>query len=331
MQHIHVVSGRNASNDEWDHFWARSNDATFYQSRYWAATWEEYSRGRLRAFPSVLRFSDGRELLVPFLQQRIARGAVTRNVFSAVGTYGGWLSPEEISLEHVHALAEYVRRHSNVIWRVNPFQRHGDAMTMLGNVISDATHVVDLSAGFEPVLDRWTKGHYSAATKAKREGVEVIQAKTQSDWAAYYSIYEDTLTRWGGAARSRYEREFFLLLSRVPTEYVTLWLARYQGQYIAGALCLYSNSHASYWHGAALDSHFKLRPVHWLIYNAIENACGRGVRWFDFNPSAGLNGVISFKQGFGCTVVPAPSVDIKGVALRLFEKSRPLWGKRSRS
>jgi lipid II:glycine glycyltransferase (peptidoglycan interpeptide bridge formation enzyme) len=62
---------------------------------------------------------------------------------------------------------------------------------------------------------------------------------------------------------------------------------------------LYHRRHVVYWHGVTDPSYAHCHPVHVLLATAIEDACGRGLRWFDFNPSGGLDGVEQFKSGFG--------------------------------
>jgi CelD/BcsL family acetyltransferase involved in cellulose biosynthesis len=67
-----------------------------------------------------------------------------------------------------------------------------------------------------------------------------------------------------------------------------------------------------YWHGAALQSAFELRPSTLLLAHVIEDACGRGCRWFDFNPSRGLTGVREFKRRFGAQPLYCPVVTHAG-------------------
>ena len=63
-----------------------------------------------------------------------------------------------------------------------------------------------------------------------------------------------------------------------------------------------------YWHGAARESSLALRPANRLFGEVIRDACERGFRWFDFNSSAGLEGVRRFKEGFGARPLPCPYV-----------------------
>ena len=60
-----------------------------------------------------------------------------------------------------------------------------------------------------------------------------------------------------------------------------------------------------YWHGASLEDALDTRPVHALIDRLLDESCEGGFRWFDFNPSGGLEGVVRFKDWFGCVRLPA--------------------------
>lgn len=60
------------------------------------------------------------------------------------------------------------------------------------------------------------------------------------------------------------------------------------------------------------------------MWKAITDAKARGYGIFDFNPSAGLEGVIAFKEGFG----PSLRRFQRGVARRpLFSFARSLKGR----
>ncbi len=94
------------------------------------------------------------------------------------------------------------------------------------------------------------------------------------------------------------ERLFHHLLAE-GEPFARLWLARARGEIVSGALVLSWGEVAVYWHGATLEAAFPLRPCHAVVMAAVEDAVARGCRWFDFNPSGGLKGVIQFKEGFG--------------------------------
>jgi hypothetical protein len=60
--------------------------------------------------------------------------------------------------------------------------------------------------------------------------------------------------------------------------------------------------------------------VNLLLHDVIRDACERGFRWFDFNPSGGHEGVAAFKRSFGAECRPAPVVTIEGARHRLVRR-----------
>ena len=179
------------------------------------------------------------------------------------------------------------------------------------NSKNDETHVLNIGEGFDEIHKRWTKGHKSAARKARKarkEGVSVKLASSVDDWSAYYEVYEDSLKRWGEEASSVYGWKLFKEMFERRSSNIKLWLAICHGKIVAGSLCLYSKNHVVYWHGAAYSDYFKLRPVNLLMYEAIKHACEQGCSWFDFNPSGGHEGVKAFKRSFGAEAFLCPVV-----------------------
>jgi lipid II:glycine glycyltransferase (peptidoglycan interpeptide bridge formation enzyme) len=82
-------------------------------------------------------------------------------------------------------------------------------------------------------------------------------------------------------------------------ENVRLWLVKKDGDVAAGACVFYHNQHAVYWHGAMAERFSELRPANLLHFEIIRDACQRGFRWYDFNPSGPNEGVVRFKDSFG--------------------------------
>jgi hypothetical protein len=88
---------------------------------------------------------------------------------------------------------------------------------------------------------------------------------------------------------------------------------------------MYSKRHVVSWHAATLRDYLRTNVAKAQIFHVISDACSRGYRWFDFNPSAGLEGVQVFKESFDARALPAPLVYVdsplkryaRGVAGRL--------------
>jgi hypothetical protein len=287
---------RKATDEEWDSLWEQCDYATYFHSRHWSEIWCEYSRGKIVPEPKMVYFSDDKIALIPF---SASKGLLKTYFSSPAGTFGGWISADDLGGQHINLLTKHMLHCNGALhWRMNPYSPFYGAIHA-GRCREDVTHALGLLRGFDEIVKGWSKGHKSAANKARREGVTTRLAKTEVDWVAYYHMYEHSLARWGRNASSRYPWRFFEIVRKTNSDKIRLWLADYNGRAIAGALCLYARKHVVYWHGAALSEFFNLRPVHLLLYDVIRDAVDYGAHWFDFNPSGGHEGVLRFKEGFG--------------------------------
>jgi hypothetical protein len=265
--------------------------------------------GGIRPVPKLISFSDGKKALLPLSLQPNYRGLVKTYLSSPAGTFGGWIDQDKLEIKHAILLANLLtQKMGNLCWRVNPY----DELALKTNIeISreDETHALNLSNGFDAIYKGWTKGHSSAARKARKAGVFIRLASQLDDWQSYYRVYEDSLNRWGEKASCKYDWKLFEEIFHRHSHSIRLWLAIYQEEIVAGALCFHAKRHVVYWHGAALDEYFNLRPVNLLMYEIIKNACEEKYLWFDFNPSGGHEGVKSFKKSFGAQPLACPIIN----------------------
>lgn len=303
-----------ANSDEWDAIWQGCDYSTYFHSREWAEIWKVYSQGKIRPEPKLVLFSDGKKALLPISAQKIYKGMLKQYVSSPASTFGGWISLDKLSVEHADLLVDFLtEKISNLSWRLNPY----DELLFkvgIGNSKYDETHTLNLEGGFDSIYKKWTKGNGSTvrkAHKARKEGVSVTTACRQDDWLAYYQVYQDSLRRWGSKASSVYEWNLFKEIFQRNSPKIKLWLAYYQNKIVSGALCFYAKKHVVYWHGAALEQYFHLRPVNLLMYEVIKDACEQEYSWFDFNPSGGHEGVKAFKKSFGAEALQSSLINIE--------------------
>ena len=249
---------RAATAKEWDTAWAGCDYATYFQSREWAEIWSAYSKGNCAPEGACASFSlTGTLRIWPLTRKALCRGMTSRYLSSPpTGTFGGWLSSAALTADHGQLLVEYLhRRIRRFTWQVNPYDPIASHLPLPGG-IRDETQVLNLTEGLEALFRRWTKGHKSAVSKARREGINVHVAAKQREWEEYDAVYEDSLRRWGERVSSRYEIELFMEMYARKSASIRLWLASRGDRIVAGALCLYAGRHAVYWHGAALDEFF---------------------------------------------------------------------------
>ena len=306
-----IHGARTASSSEWDETWEACPWATYFHSREWAEVWERYSARRLRPAPRYLEFTDGRRLILP-LSARFGRFGLLHGWESSPGgTFGGWISTDDLGREHVALAVGWLRRECpDLIWRVNPYFEPHDYVDDLG-ARPDVTHALDLSSGYDAIVERWKQEGGATARKirkAERRGIRVREAGSEADWTDYVACYESSLSRWGDNVSMRYAPWLFEILRELRSPRTRLWLAVLGETVVAGALCFYARAHVVYWHGAARAEHFDKRPVNALMDGIIRHACAEGYRWFDLNPSGGHRGVESFKSSLGAATLGCPVV-----------------------
>jgi hypothetical protein len=255
----------------------------------------------MRPNPLSVVFTDGKAALLP-LSCWISGDSVNGFISSPASTYGGWIAVDPIGKEHAILMGEFLTKElGNLFWQINPYDDLVAAAGVDTN-LEDETHVINLQKGFDAVYRDWSPACRRAEKKARKSGVLVKSAETEGEWREYYQAYEDSLRRWGDQALSRYDWALFREMFDRQSDHIKLWLAMTRdGRVAAGALMFYSNTHSVYWHGAALEDSFSLRPMNLLFFEIMRDACDKGYRWFDFNPSAGIEGVRRFKESFGAT------------------------------
>ena len=321
---ISIKNIRSATASEWDHIWKECDYSTYFHSREWAEIWNRYTKGKMRPDPKLIMFTDGKKAILPLSYRKTLKGLVKSYISSPAGTFGGWISTDELTVEHGKLLTNYlVDKHKNLFWRLNPYDRLA-ARNGIKITENDETHALNLSDDFETIYEKWSKGGWKKGNlapsrtaymvrKARKYGVSVRPATTLDDWREYYQVYEDSLDRWGDRATSHYRWELFNEIYQRNSPYTRLWLGVYDSRIIVGGLCFYAKRHAVTWHGATLKDYFKLHPMRMLVCEMVKDACDRGYAWFDFNPSGGHEGVKAFKKSFGAQALPSPVVHIKSL------------------
>ncbi len=311
--------------EAWQRIYAGCEYATFFHSPEWARVWEMYSDGLVRPAAKLIRFSDGREVIVPLSFQTKLRGLLNRYVSSPEATYGGWLSTEPLSTSHAVLLTRWLleAEGKNLVWRLNPYDPLALQAAMICNVTGrrDVTHSVRLNADPDQLFRGFKKGCREDIKKAQKRGnIEVGPAETIEEWRAYHRVYQDSLKRWGHDPEDGYTWELFDTLRRLESPNIRLWIARYEGQIVSGELSFYSRRHAVSWHAATLKDYLRSGVSKFQTFEIIKDSCARGYEWLDFNPSAGLGGVQELKESFRAEALPAPLVYVDTSLKRLIRK-----------
>jgi hypothetical protein len=299
---LRITSCRTASIEEWDSVCRECDHATFFHTHWWASVFCNAKNDRMEKAAQVVAFSDGLSAVVPLTRKRFPGKLLSVYWSSPANTYGGWLSTLPLTMEHGRLLINHLLSFPDIVWRENPYNPYINALDIPRSV-EDFTQVIDLKDGLDAAKARSDYSHRRAVRKAAESNVTIIEASNFESWISYFSLYQASRVRWRdkGLSRSReYSLDFFRSVYECPPANRVLWLALLDGAPIAGTLCFYWNRHAVSWSSAGRAEFFhRYRPNDLLYDRVIQHAAEHGYRWFDCNPSAGLRGVIDFKQHLG--------------------------------
>jgi lipid II:glycine glycyltransferase (peptidoglycan interpeptide bridge formation enzyme) len=180
-----------------------------------------------------------------------------------------------------------------------------------GGVQPKAVMVLDLDPTEAELLANFrSKWRYNVRV-AERKGVEVSQAG-RSDLPAFYDLLVETAKRDRFLIRGRsYFETLFDCLE--PAGAIAMFLARFEGTPIAGALCMGFGPRLTYVYGASSNEHRNVMPNHLMQWHMIRWAKQSGYKIYDFRGVSPvrdgkpveehLAGLNRFKEGFGARYV----------------------------
>jgi Acetyltransferase (GNAT) domain len=299
MEKLSIISVEEPTIELWEDICNSCSYATSYHTIEWLEIQREFWLNAKRPRALLINFNDGVSVLVPILEDKPTVGISAHRFWEI----WGWVSKETLTLQHHAYVLDYLIRHKdNIILRQNIFDPTWHDFNIPYNE-EDCTHALDLRGGVEKVRAKWSRGCKSSVSKSMRSDFEFAEATTFAEFAEFYLVYLESVQRWdksfvGYISQPTIFRLYHRLSQR--TKRVKLWVVKKDGKIVSGALCLVNNKIIHYYNGATLKAYFDLRPANFLFANLIEKACREGYDWLDFGTSAGLEGVIAFKESFGC-------------------------------
>ena len=202
------------------------------------------------------------------------------------------------------------------------------------------THAVDLTAGSTSLFAALDRSQVQRGIKrSRRDGVAIRRGDQESDLTEiFYDMHVHTRRRHGIPVQPR---TFFELLWRRILEPGLGFLSlAYSGRTpVAGAVFLIGQETLTYKYSASLPEFWAQRPNHAIIWDAMEWACMRGFRTYDFGlthfPSEGLRNFkrrwatqesVLYRSVVADTDHPGhPTEGIPRRALAVVVRHGPLW------
>ena len=167
----------------------------------------------------------------------------------------------------------------------------------------------ELLASFKPQTRRNIK------LSVEKHGVEVVDDLTRADLSVFDDLMRITGARDGFRPRPL---SYFQTLwdTLVPVNMAKLFLTRYEGEFLSGALCFLIGDKAWYVYGASGNEHRNTMPNYAMQWAMIRWARAQNCAWYDFRGVSPrrrqqgetaaalekddhLQGLNRFKEGFG--------------------------------
>jgi len=165
-----------------------------------------------------------------------------------------------------------------------------------------ATIFIDLTKSEDEILAQMKqKGRYNIKV-AQRHGVTIHQDNAQLD--KFYKIQEETAKRDGFQINDKkyYEK----MLEMLGPDHAKLWIARHEGEVIAGLIATYYGDTALYYYGASSNESRNTMAPYLLQWEVMRDARAHGFTTYDLfgiAPEGAENhpwsGVTEFKKKFG--------------------------------
>jgi hypothetical protein len=312
MEQIKIIDDCLASETEWQEICDQCPYATYFHTPEWARVFSAYMQGRMRPWPRKIIFTDGGIAIIPLSRISYFNGLLKQYESSPAGTFGGWLSKQELSPGHARELVRYMQNHKNLTWRENPYDPCLRDIEIKG-ANNDFTQTIDLRRSYDEVKRSASKTHKNLTNRAIRSGVSVSVADSKEQWQRHFQGYLASRSRWEKAGSQKsttgYSWELFELLFNAHSPHCKLWLALYKDEIASSVISFYWNHHAVAWHGGAFEEYFDVYPNHLLYQEMVRDAHGKGFHWFDFNTTGDLSGVASFKDQLGTQRIPSRVLD----------------------
>ena len=160
-----------------------------------------------------------------------------------------------------------------------------------------STYVLELS---EPQTV-WKKLHQKgvrwAVGKARKDGVVIRMGNTPDCWKIFSYLNQQTKRNLGVPA---HPFGFFKGIIQRLAKFTKLYLAEVEGKSVAGIVTFSFKDTVCYAYGASDARYLNYHPNDLLIWQAVEESCNQGYRYFDFGKTSPDNeGLVRFKKHWG--------------------------------
>lgn len=133
---------------------------------------------------------------------------------------------------------------------------------------------------------------------SKRKGVEVTNSREPEAVKAFYETHVIMSERQGITYRPF---EYFERVMEAYGEHARIYLASFEGEILAGALCISYGKTTWYMYGGSTNAHRNLMPNYLMQWEMIKWGLEQGMTYYDFGGIFEIDesdGLYKFKSGF---------------------------------
>jgi CelD/BcsL family acetyltransferase involved in cellulose biosynthesis len=189
----------------------------------------------------------------------------------------------------------------------------------ISDVASSFTQIVDLERELTDLKSVWQSSGVNYDRRiAHRKGVR-IERTGPKDLDTFFSVYSTLKHTWENVS-TEYKKSFFEKL--ISSNQADFWAIYVNDMYVGGGILVKGVNHVSSWLTIIHPDYTTFRPYEFFYTTVIEYYRELGFKWFDFNPSAGLPGVVRFKDKFGCDHVPFFTLKSRTVCIQFLDYVR---------
>ncbi|MHA1822110.1 MAG: lipid II:glycine glycyltransferase FemX [Promethearchaeota archaeon] len=301
MQPTHeeiIINDKEISTEQWTEYVMNHPEGTIRHLPEWKEILEE-AFGYEPYYLFALRGSEIEGILPLFK----IKSALTKNRLSSVpfsSTCGPIADSSEVSAELITKAKMLLKELDCEYLELRTTKK--DFQPDLGLAVNEyyVTYILELSEDTEKVWRKLDKGSVRwAINKSKREGVIIEKASSIDDIKAFNKLNQKNKKNIGVPSHP------FIFLENIwekliKRDYASLYLAKYDGNIIAGIITMNFKDTMSYAYGASDKKFLNLRPNNLILWTAIEEGCRNHYKYFDFGRTPLDNiGLINFKKRWG--------------------------------
>ncbi|HRY59945.1 MAG TPA: peptidoglycan bridge formation glycyltransferase FemA/FemB family protein [Patescibacteria group bacterium] len=218
--------------------------------------------------------------------------------------------PRELNSDFIKKATELAKKESAIFIRIEPLEIPNTQCSMPNlvktiNLNPANTLILDLAKSEDALLSEMKQKTRYNINLAIKKGVGIEVTTDPEKAQIFYNIMKQTSARdkFGAHSLEHYKK---LLEVLGTNKIIRLYLAKYEGRYIAANIVSFFGNTVSYLHGASANEYRNVMAPYLLQWEAIKDAKVGEYEYYDFwgiapddSPKHRWSGVTRFKKGFG--------------------------------